>query len=186
MAGYDITTIGDLGSAPPRKRPCCAGCADKRAQTIGDVVPEVLALHQAGFLPDVVWPSDVDAYKANLDPKYKATDAAARQCGTLAPAVLAAWVQQASSWQAFAAQSTPTFGSSNHWELAHKFETELLDWQNKLTASGCALNSPKVAPPDRGAPPDLSWLKWVAAAVVVVGVAYVASPLVMAGRKVAA
>lgn len=178
---YDITTIGDLGA--PKKKPCCQACADKH--TIGDAIPEVLALHNAGFLPDVVWPSDVDAYKANLDPKYKATDAAAHACSSLAPGILAAWSQQFASWSAFAAQVTPTFGSSNHWELAHKFELELLDWQNKIGAT-CELNSPKVTPPDRNGPADLSWLKWVAAAVVVVGVAYVASPLVMAGRKVAA
>ena len=181
MAGYDISTIGYLGAPAP----CCAACAE--SGSIGDAVPEVLALQNAGFLPDVVWPSDVDAYKRKIDPSYRATNAAALACASLPPGVLAGWAAHFDSWAKFAAVETPTFGSSNHWELAHQYEAQLLEWQNAFAAAGCSLNSPKVQPPDRSATPvDLSWLKWVAAAVVVVGVAYVASPLVMAGRKVSA
>lgn len=183
MPGYDIATIGYLGAPSPA--PCCSACA--RSSAIGDVVPEVLAIQNAGFLPDVVWPSDVDNYKRKIDPGYLATDAAAHACASLSPGVLAGWSAQFDAWRKFSAAETPIFGSSNHWELAHQFEAQLLDWQNTLVSAGCPLNSPKAAPPDRSATPvDLSWLKWVAAAVVVVGVAYVASPLVMAGRKVAA
>lgn len=180
MRGYDIATIGSLGDASP----CCSSCAS--SSSIGDVMPETLALQRAGFLPDVVWPSDVDEYKRHLDPDYASTNAAAHACASLAAGDLQAWDRQFQAWRAFSVQVTPTFGSSNHWELAHQFEKQLLEWQNQLTSRGCQLTAPKVAPPNRDAPPDLSWVKWVAAAAIAAGVVYVASPFVTAGRKIAA
>jgi hypothetical protein len=185
---YEIATIGELG-APPKK-PCCSACAEPRrarpcaggATQIGDVIPEALALQNAGFLPDVVWPSDVDRYKASLDPKYIATDADAHRCTSLPAPSLVAWSKQFDAWRAFAVKSTPTFGAANQWELAHKFESELLEWQNQIGAS-CGLSAPKAAPPDRTF--DASFVKWIAGAAIVLGLAYVASPLIMASRKAA-
>ncbi len=152
-------------------------CSESAAAALhGD--PLAVRQTMGGFLPDIVWPSDVEAFKRKLDPQYLATEAAARACSALPSGVLAGWRGQFEAYMAFSKAETGTFGASNAWELAHKYERELLDWQNTIGAS-CALNAPKVQPENRDAP-DLSWLKYVAVAAAILGVAYVAAPLVTA------
>jgi hypothetical protein len=186
---YDIATIGELGSARPCCAPCGAslfgcggqGCARASSAAIGDVMPEALALTSAGFLPTVVWPSDVDALKRTLGPDFRATDAAVQACAALPAGVATAWGDEFRAWRAFEAESTPIFGAANKYDEARAFEARLSDWQAKIGTT-CPLHSPRVTPPTA---PDLSALKWLAVAVGVVGAAYLLSPLVLAGRKLA-
>lgn len=126
------------------------------APTIGD------------WLPTVVWPSDVEAKKRQLDPSWRATSGAVEQCARLDPATVKAFRDDANAWRAFYDEPVPTFGAANKWEEAKKFEQRLADWQDKL-ARLCALPSPNVRP-DQG--PDTSALKWVAGAVIVAAIVY--------------
>ena len=172
---YDIATIGDLGA------PCACGSVGPRS-TIGDVDSEAVAITSSGWLPTIVWPSDVDAYKRKIDPDMRATDATVSRCANLPSGEAVAWGDFFATWKKFNDEPTPTFGAANKFDEAKSFELRLQEWQKKI-AETCKLNAPQIRP-DAGAP-DTSGLKWIAAAVIVVGIAYVASPFVMGAQRIA-
>ena len=149
---------------------------------MGDATSEAVAITSSGWLPTIVWPSDVDAYKRKLDPDMRATDATVSRCANLSSGEAVAWGDFFSTWKKFAAEDTPTFGAANKFDEAKSFELRLHEWQKKI-AETCKLTAPQINP-DAGAP-DTSGLKWIAAAVIVVGVAYLASPLIVGARGVA-
>lgn len=167
--GYMIQTIGELGEL--------GECACSRG--MGDT-SEAMQLITGGWLPTVVWPSDVEAYKRKLDPDFRATDAAAKACTTLDAGELSAWTDFNKAWRDFADAPTSTFGSANQYDAAKEFEIRLQAWQ-ALIAKSCKLNSPGVVPPSG---PDTSVIKWAAAAAIAIALAYVASPLILGARKV--
>jgi len=177
---YPIATIGSLDDGAASARPCCAPCA----RGIGDLQPEseALRLVSGGLLPTIVWPSDVEAYKRKVDPDMIATNATVAQCAALGSGAAKAWRDFFSAWRTFRAQSTPLFGAANQFDEARAYEARLSEWQSQLQGAGCTLHAPKVEPV---AAADLSALKWVAVAVALVAVAYLASPLVLGARKVA-
>ena len=132
------------------------------------------------ILPTVVWPSDVDAQKRRLDPDFRATDRAVAACSELGAGQRAAWGDFYRAWSSFRDEETPVFGAANKMGEALAYEARLAAWQATLKSS-CALDAPHVTP----ATFDASWIKWGAIAVAVVGVAYLASPLVLGARSVA-
>jgi hypothetical protein len=150
---------------------------------MGELQSEAVELASEGLLPTIVWPSDVDAYRRKVDPDMRATDAAVKLC-TLAEGVRAGWDAFFKSWVSFFNETGCgflVFGCANKFDEARDYEKKLAEWQAELQAKGCALNSPKVRPPEA---PDLSPLKWVAGAAALIAIAYIASPLIMGARKV--
>ncbi|NBU16712.1 MAG: hypothetical protein EBS48_06820 [Actinobacteria bacterium] len=167
---YPITTIGELVPCSCSSRSVNAG--------IGELESEAVAITSSGWLPTVVWPSDVDAYKRKLDPDMRATDATVSRCANLPAGEAVAWGDFFTSWKAFAAESTPIFGAANKYDEAVSFEQRLHEWQKKI-AETCRLNAPAVIPQ---AGPDTSAIKFVAVAAAVVAIAYLASPLITGAR----
>lgn len=125
------------------------------------------------LLPRVVWPSDVDREKARLHPSFIATDLAVKQCSLDGP-TLQGWNAFFADWDAFRGRETPWFGSANEWDLAQKYAVDLEGWRAVLREK-CEIAGPDVKPTDTG---DLGWVKWVAGAVAVVGIAYTAGPFI--------
>ncbi len=176
---YEISTIGDLSPAP-----CCAPCASARAtrRTAADDMVSMGAM--GGDFLTIVWPSDVEAYKRKLDPDFQATESAASRCAELPTGEAMAWGEFFIAWKKFRDEPVGIFGTANKFDEAKAFEERLREWQ-LLLGKTCKLVSPAVVPPSLKEGPDLSALKWVAAAVAIVGVAYIASPFVMGARKLA-
>lgn len=170
---YEIATIGDLGA------PCSCGSS---SSGMGDATSEAVAITSSGWLPTVVWPSDVDAYKRKLDPDFSATNSTASRCANLPAGEAMAWGEFFLSWTKFRDEGSCIFGCANKYEEARSFELRLHEWQKKLSET-CKLNAPAINP-EAGAP-DTSGIKWIAAAVIVVGVAYIASPLITGAQRVA-
>jgi hypothetical protein len=134
-----------------------------------------------GELPNFLWvfPSDVDDYKAQNDPDFKATDAAVSTCGDkLAPAQRDAWRTFYAAWRSFADEKTPIFGAANKWVDAHERVERLGGWQKQINAAGCTRVAPDVVPPSQKPPPSTTTettVKVVAVAVAVAAVAYAAA-----------
>ncbi len=156
---------------------CCGPCeaSVRAAALMGDPLARARLEHGArigGWLPTVVWPSDVDREKARLDPSFRSTDAAVAACGGLSPAARAGWVAFYAGWRDFASRETPLFGASNEWEEAQRYGRDLAGWQETVRTARCEVPGPVPTVTDPDAPVDLSPLKWVAAAVVVAAAAY--------------
>ena len=150
----------------------CGPCAVTDRALRGDpAARKLLALETGigGMLPEIVWPSDVRERKLRIDPSMVATDAAVERCGALAPGEREAWKAFYAAWRVwFAAPEPLWFGASNDWENTKALEGQLAGWQAQLR-SKCEIPGPVVVD-DTGL--DLSGLKWVAAAVIVVAAVY--------------
>ena len=154
----------------------CASC--KQAAALRVIDP--LAAHASccgssramnGLLPTIVWPSDVDALKRQLNPDMTSTDAAVAACTTLDASTRSAWADFYAAWKSFYAESTPLFGSANKYDEAQSYQERLAAWQSILRAS-CTLPGPMVVPPSKGDESAASVIKWAAAAAIVVAVVY--------------
>ena len=163
---YEIATIGDLEGCCEE---CAAGAPPCGSARMGELAPETEAaqLLAAGFFP-TVWPTDVDAYKARIDPDFRATDAMVSRCANLGSAEAVAWGDFFTSWQKFAKTSTPLASSwEQHLEEAKRFEARLRDWQAQL-APVCGKGPAPPLGPAPGKP-----IPWGAVAVVAVATAVV-------------
>ena len=160
MARYEIATIGALDA-----RPC------RCSEAMGDATAAG-ALVSGGWLPTIVWPSDVEAFKRKLDPDMRATDATVSQCAQLSTGEVLAWKDFYTAWRKFEAEDAGIFGTANKLEEAQGYEARLHAWQAKL-AETCKLHAPGVTP---ATGPDTSTIKWIVAGVAIVAVAYLASP----------
>lgn len=149
---------------------CCAAC--ERTTMAGDL----------GDAPLIVWPSNVVDLKARLDPEFKATNATVQQCSKLSPGQRQAWDDFYASWLRWYQKDVGWFGSANEYAEGVTFGARLVAWQRQIKEA-CPLNAPEVTPGGTG--PDASWVKWVAGAAIVIGVAYLASPLVTGARRLA-
>ncbi len=160
---YPINTIGDLGA------PCACSSAPRSTNAgIGELAPEseALTLLTAGFPLPTVFPADVDAYKARINPDFVATDALVTRCANLSSPDAVAWGDFFTSWEDFAKTPTPTLASwEQHLATAKAFESKLRDWQEKLVPICGPLPSPMVKPPGTEVP----WGK-IAVGVAVAGV----------------
>jgi hypothetical protein len=96
-----------------------------------------------GILPKVVWPSDVDRFKAQLDPLVRATNTSVEQCAGLSAADKQSWATFFAEWNTFAARKTPTFGSSNEWEHACSSARVVDGWRDKIQKTGCKVVGPE-------------------------------------------
>lgn len=123
--------------------------------------------------PFFVYPSDTVQKKNEVNAAIVSTDAAVQSCGALPPEVRAAWNVWLDTWRTFYATELGWggFGAWQQFVTAERYQSDLVAWQDKLTAFGCVLAAPKVEPPA-----DASTLiKLVAGAVTVAAVAYVAA-----------
>lgn len=123
-------------------------------------------------LPTIVWPSDVDREKSRLDPSFRSTDEAARACSGMSAATRAGWDAFYAEWRDFADRPTPLFGSANEWDLAQKYAADLAGWQDTIRRTNCQVPGPNPLPQTSTA--DTSWIKWAAAATIVVAGVYAA------------
>ena len=94
------------------------------------------------ILPKVVWPSDVDRFKEQIDPLARATDVSIRQCAGLSLDDKREWGRFFASWEAFARRKTPTFGSANEWDHACASSRTIDAWRAKLKTSTCLVTGP--------------------------------------------
>ncbi|MDB4884480.1 MAG: hypothetical protein JWL95_3246 [Gemmatimonadetes bacterium] len=153
--------------------------ADMRAAVYGDfTAAKSFALRHSlepaqmgDLLPSFVWPADVKAYKAKIDPHFVATDNAVSKCATLPVAIAGEWHAFYGSWRKFADASVAIFASwEAQLEQAKRFELELADWQDKI-APTCPLTAPGIRPPSSPFPTGLVLLG-VGAVVVAGAVGY--------------
>jgi hypothetical protein len=136
------------------------------------------------ILPTVVWPSDVDAKKREIDPSMQATNAVVTTCGGVTAEERLAWSQFFGAWTAFRNEATPTFGAANKYDEAKRFAVSLLAWRATIQ-NRCALVGPD--PPQDATTPEtaISAIKWIAIAVVAAAVTYGAVQVVGTVRAVA-
>ena len=155
---------------------CGCGCSTARAALRGDPAARKLVALQGQeeigkILPTIVWsPSQVEAYKARLDASYVPMNVAIVSCAALPQAEREGWAREFEVWRAFRVREVGWFGLSNEWDACEVFEARLKAWQEQVE-SRCSLPVPKVKGPDTDTP-DLSAVKWAAAAVIVVAVVY--------------
>lgn len=169
---YEIATIGDLG----------APCSCKSNDGMGELAPEseAVKLLTVGFPFPTVFPSDVDAYKARIDPDFRATDALVSRCAPLSSPDAVAWGDFFTEWQKFRAKPTPVIGSwETHLEQTKRFESTLHDWQQKLAPICGAPATPMISPPGGSIP----WGKIVLGLAVVGVVGAVGYSFYKAGAK---
>ncbi len=122
-----------------------------------------------GNLVTIVFPSDVDREKARLDPSFRTTDASVQACAAMSTATRSGWASFYASWRAFADRPTEFFSTAREWDETQKYASDLAGWQAAIKGERCSVVGPAVGG-DAG--PDLSALKWVAAAAIVVSVVY--------------
>lgn len=155
---------------------CVSCCEDCGRLALRD--PHALMLHAeqvhgtiGALLPRVVWPSDVETLKRQIDTSAQATNAAVQNCLTLPLDEKAAWIRWFEAWTKFRAESVPTFGSANVYDTAEVYQSQLAEWQEQLKAS-CKVPGPKVRDPSTEGSEQISLVKWGAAAVIAVAVVY--------------
>jgi hypothetical protein len=117
----------------------------------------------------ITWPSDVDRFKASLDPFFDATNTGVGGCPGLPETERAAWKQFYADWKAFARRKTPPFGSSNERELACTFSRRLDGFREKIKKT-CAIPGPEQIEGRRGTSSDtVDLVRWATIGVVAVG-----------------
>ncbi len=156
---------------------CGCGCSTKAAALRGDpAARKLVALQVDGgeigkILPTVVWsPGQVNEYKARLDASFVPMNIAISTCAALPQLERAAWAAEYETWRQFRAKETGWWGLSNEWDACERFEARLKSWQEQVETR-CTLPVPKLQGPDTDMP-DLSAVKWAAAAVIAVAVVY--------------
>lgn len=122
-----------------------------------------------GAFPTITTAGAVQTLKERINPSMVATDNGVRACTTLDAPSRTSWDAFYASWRSFYETPEPTFGSANRWDNALAFQAQLAGWQEVLRAK-CTIPGPVVQVED--APPDLSVVKWAAAAVIAVAVVY--------------
>lgn len=132
----------------------------------GSVAPTM-----AGLLPTVVWPSDVDAKKRQIDPSMQATNAAVIACAALDPATKKAWGDFFAAWVSFRDEGGCVFGCANKYDEANAFAKQLAAWQDSIRPK-CSVPGPPPIPPDELNETSIGAIKWAAAAVIAVAVVY--------------
>lgn len=155
---YEIATIGSLV-------PCCDSCAAGNLCDSIEGLTEGGELVRSGFFPTgLVFPGDVDAYKARLDPEMRTTEGSVSRCANLSSGDAVAWGDFYTEWRKFADRPTPLVSSwSAELDIAKSYESRLRDWQAKLSPI-CAMRGPEPS-----AASSVSWGK-IAIGVAVVGV----------------
>jgi hypothetical protein len=123
----------------------------------------------AGILPDVPWPSDVEAYAARVDVMMRATDAAVLVCAGVTDEERKTWRDFYATWQKFFGEVMAPWilGGGSKNEEIKRYETQLADWQTTLRAS-CTVPGPAPRPRDADDQASLGAVKWVAAAAIAV------------------
>jgi hypothetical protein len=146
----------------------------------------------ASTLPTLIYPSTVADAQARLLAALKGTDANVSAC-TLDPATRAAWTAFYVAASAFAIADPGLFGLGTRMDQTQTYGYQLCLWQGTLAAQ-CTISTPSYGSEQQpwGGPPAEHWLsaaKWIAGAVIVAGVAYLAAPAVSAwstGRRLRA
>lgn len=172
------TCGGKCGCAPCAARPSALElaadpAARKRGATSGQTIGRFGTFR-----------ADVDALKRDIHPAMLATDAAVTSCSAVTPGERTAWNEFFKSWKAFHDEETPLIvGVGRRYDEAVDFRTQLVGWQEALRGK-CNVPGPPLTA-ELPADPVASAIKWVAIAAIVVGGAYVLSPLVIGARKLA-
>lgn len=122
-------------------------------------------------LPTVVWPSDVEAKKRQIDPSMQSTNEAVRTCAAVDDGSRRAWGQFFAAWSSFRAESVPWFGAANKYDEALDYGRQLAGWQEQLRAK-CTIPGPPPISPKELDESTISAVKWGAAAVIAVAVVY--------------
>jgi hypothetical protein len=129
------------------------------------------------LLPRIVTGGAVNNERDRLDPLFRGTNVAAEACARssgLDASTIAGWRSFFLEWQRLHAQRYEWYspGMANEWDLTQQYAKDLEGWQSTL-AQKCSLGVPQVRPtddPEKGL--DLSALKWVAGAAIVVAGVY--------------
>lgn len=90
----------------------------------------------------ITWPSDVENFKARLDPLFTATDTAVRGCFQMAPADRTAWQDFFAVWRSWMSKPVGIFGSHGEWVETCGFARTLDAWRTKIAAVNCAIVGP--------------------------------------------
>lgn len=101
-----------------------------------------------GILPTIVWPSDVDAKKREIDPAMISTDAVVRSCGGLSVDERASWDRFFAAWVAFRQEETPIFGAANKFDQAVGFGRKLAERQAEIRPKCGAVPGGAPLPPE--------------------------------------
>lgn len=125
----------------------------------------------------ITWPSTVEALIRRVDPLMRSTDASVAACTTLDRSEKQDWSDFYESWRASAGRPVDIFGTGARWDETCGFSRELSARRDEL-ARKCAILGPANIP--KADKLDLSPVKWVAAGVVVVGVAWTVRSIVLA------
>lgn len=151
-------------------------CSGSPAALLGD--PHAIKLAGLGLdvsmgdvLPTVVWPSDVEAKKRQIDPSMQATNQAVFSCTALDDGSRMAWSKFFAAWISFRAEDVPWFGAANKYDEALDYGRQLGGWQDQLRAK-CTIPGPPPIAPKELEESTISAVKWGAAAVIAVAVVY--------------
>jgi hypothetical protein len=155
------------GCGPSRARPASSLelFADPAARKLAGLrVPEI------GKLLVFVTQQSVRDLKSRLDPQFNATDADVKACTTLDARERVAWDAFFFSWRTYRASEEGFWSVTSEYDNGLVFEAALQKWQSQLDGR-CRLSAPRVTTGD-DAGPDLSAVKWAAAAVIAVAVVW--------------
>jgi hypothetical protein len=126
-----------------------------------------------------IMPADVEALERRIDVHMESTNDTVAHCAGLSTAEVENWHRFYAAWKKEIGTPVALFGTGKRWDTACAFSRELSGTRDKLKQQ-CALVGPEDLPQQKGL--DLSALKWVAAAVIVVGVGYGIRSVVIATR----
>lgn len=122
-------------------------------------------------------PAHVAALRRRIYVLMRSTDDSVTHCEALSPDERRDWDRFFLSWQEEAAFPVGMFEAGKRWASACAFSSELSSRRDELKKK-CVLVGPEDIP--KPPPFDLSPLKWVAGAVIVIGVAWTVRSVVLA------
>lgn len=139
-------------------------------------------------LLDFVTAQNVRDRKVQLDASVESIDADVVKCTALNSATVGAWNDFLVSWRIFFADDPSWYNAGGQARQAADFATQIRDWQNRLSASGCTMSAPTL--PETASSDDLilGTVKTVAIAAGVVAAAWAAASffgVLKTARKVA-
>lgn len=101
----------------------------------------------AGFWPTWIYPSTVDAAKADLLATLQSANQTVASCTALPTATTASWTTFYNTVAAYAQPSTTSiWGLGGQMDQVQKYQAELYDWQIYLGQQRCVMSSPTTNP----------------------------------------
>lgn len=128
----------------------------------------------------LVFPSSVADLQEKLFNDFVAVDHDVTACTGLDAATRSNWLAFVASFEAWYNVDPYTWTgywtAGNLYDQGLQLQTQLISWQAQLKTANCTLTEPDISPPPAGV--DWSSLKFIAASIAVVAVAFVAFPVV--------